>query len=241
MLIVAGLLGMLVGAATSGEPPPPKITQFVLKARGKTAIEVLRLDAPVLYAGGDNPRLGLAQDYPHDEGLAAHRDVLFATGFSGTSWREKYFTEGEVVDPTFAEDPVLRATYLREQFVKGEVGSCALDYRFRFRHHPAIKIDEVWLNWYHGGTQPASAAHHFRMTNVVVARAYIGPVARWDDDSRSARSVGRAALPLPGLRARPLPKVRGDPWKQIRSGNTRHFHQPRAGVRGETAEGEVVA
>jgi hypothetical protein len=48
----------------------------------------------------------------------------------------------------------------------------------RFRHHPAIKIDEVWLNWYHGGTKPAQATHHWRMSNIVVARSYIGPLAR---------------------------------------------------------------
>lgn len=46
----------------------------------------------------------------------------------------------------------------------------------RFRHHPKIKLDEVWLNWYHGGTKPAEATHHYRMSNVVVARSYIGPM-----------------------------------------------------------------
>jgi hypothetical protein len=331
-----------------GKVQSATLTLHCVKARTQTAIEVQRLDAPVLYAGGGAPQLGLAQDYPHDQGIAAHRDVLFATDFAGTSWREKYFTEGQVLDPTFAENPMSRSTCLRGQFVKGEVGSCALDYRWsthrqsepeevyfryyvllekdfgstvdgnkmpglagrygrwngryyevvcgnggsrttglvsqtergkvlcgwsmrglghqkpaddnpyreltavgtyayhadqaghfgdhwrwgtavlehdrwycieqyvkvnsvegpfdalgngtgrrdgvlrvwldgqpvfektdiRFRHHPAIKIDEVWLNWYHGGTQPAAATHHYRMANVVVARAYIGPLAR---------------------------------------------------------------
>jgi hypothetical protein len=46
----------------------------------------------------------------------------------------------------------------------------------RFRLNRDIKINEVWLNWYHGGTRPAQAVHHWRMANVVVARSYIGPM-----------------------------------------------------------------
>jgi hypothetical protein len=44
------------------------------------------------------------------------------------------------------------------------------------RKHPAIKIDEVWLDHYHGGTIPAEHEHGLQMAALVVARGYIGPM-----------------------------------------------------------------
>jgi hypothetical protein len=46
------------------------------------------------------------------------------------------------------------------------------------RVHPAIKIDEVWLDHYHGGPRPAETTHRFSMAGLVVARRYIGPINR---------------------------------------------------------------
>jgi len=335
-------------SGVAGEIQGATLTLQATKSSRPATVEVMRLDATAVYAGGGPPKLGLAKDYPYDRGIAAHRDVVFATDFSGTDWRQRHFTEGDISDPAFGEEPSLRSTYIRGQFTKGNTGSCGLEYRWtahnlpepeeiyfryyvfleddfgslvdgnkmpglagrygirrgtswsrvdgnggspttgrareskagrvlsgwsmravglqkpaddnpyrdltgvntyayhadqrgsygdhwrwgtallehgrwhcieqyakmnavdgpfdelgngagrtdgalrawldgvqvfektdiRFRHHPAIKIDEVWLNWYHGGTQPAAATHHYRMTNVVVARSYIGPLAR---------------------------------------------------------------
>ncbi len=47
----------------------------------------------------------------------------------------------------------------------------------RWRRHPDMGIQGFWLNWYHGGVQPAPADMHFRMDSVVIAREYIGPRA----------------------------------------------------------------
>jgi len=44
------------------------------------------------------------------------------------------------------------------------------------RKHPAIKVDEVWLDHYHGGTRPAESPHPFAMAALVVAKSYIGPM-----------------------------------------------------------------
>lgn len=48
----------------------------------------------------------------------------------------------------------------------------------RVRQNALIKIDDVWLNWYHGGTEPTppGGTYHYRMSNTVVARKYIGPM-----------------------------------------------------------------
>jgi len=312
----------------------------------RCALELMRLDPPTIHTGGE-ARLGIAKGYPLDKGIASHPEVIFATDFASDDWRTRLFTEGRVSDPSFGHDETLKATYLRGQFVPGDVGSCSLDYRWtthrqpepeevyfrycvwleddfgstvdgnkmpglagrygiwngrywsvvcgnggsrttglvsetargkvrcgwsmrgvalrkpaddnpykdlvapvtyayhadqaghfgddwrwgtvlltknrwysieqyakmnsvsgpldklnngkgqrdgvlrvwldgvevfektdiRYRHNTDIKIDEVWLNWYHGGTRPAAATHHYRMSNIVVARSYIGPVA----------------------------------------------------------------
>lgn len=48
----------------------------------------------------------------------------------------------------------------------------------RLRDLPTIHIEEVWMNVFHGGTRTAPAAMHAYIDSVVVARRYIGPVAR---------------------------------------------------------------
>lgn len=45
-----------------------------------------------------------------------------------------------------------------------------------FTKHPAIGIDEVWLDHYHGGTALPEEEHGFAMAALVVARKYIGPM-----------------------------------------------------------------
>lgn len=44
----------------------------------------------------------------------------------------------------------------------------------RLRDLPAIRIEEVWMNFYHGGTQPTPQAMHAWIDGVVVARRRIG-------------------------------------------------------------------
>lgn len=46
---------------------------------------------------------------------------------------------------------------------------------FRWRRHPEMGIQGFWLNWYHGGTDPAPLDMQYRMNSVVIAREYIGP------------------------------------------------------------------
>jgi hypothetical protein len=58
------------------------------------------------------------------------------------------------------------------------------------RVHPAIRIDEVWLDHYHGGPRPAETTHRVSMAALVVARKYIGPQSR--PAARSARASNAA-------------------------------------------------
>lgn len=62
--------------------------------------------------------------------------------------------------------------------------------KLRFRHHPDIHIDEIWLDHYHGGTKPAERVHSFWMGGIVAASEYIGPVNAADLES-PRRGLGR--------------------------------------------------
>ncbi len=46
-----------------------------------------------------------------------------------------------------------------------------------YRTTDALKIDRIWMNVYHGGTANAPEDYHFFIDNVVIAKAYIGPMA----------------------------------------------------------------
>lgn len=46
----------------------------------------------------------------------------------------------------------------------------------RLRDLPSIRIEEIWLNVFHGGTRTAPANMHAYIDNVVIARHYIGPM-----------------------------------------------------------------
>ena len=46
----------------------------------------------------------------------------------------------------------------------------------RVRDIPSIKIEQIWMNVYYGGTAPAPTDLHLFIDNVVIARKYIGPI-----------------------------------------------------------------
>jgi hypothetical protein len=48
----------------------------------------------------------------------------------------------------------------------------------RFRSVDKLKIEQVWMNVYHGGKRPSPYDQHMYIDNVVIARRYIGPIRR---------------------------------------------------------------
>jgi hypothetical protein len=58
-------------------------------------------------------------------------------------------------------------------------GQLALDYpNLRVRDLPILGIEEVWMNFYHGGIDKAVVDMHAYVDHVVIARRYIGPLSR---------------------------------------------------------------
>ena len=46
----------------------------------------------------------------------------------------------------------------------------------RFRDVDSLKVEEVWMNVYHGGTAPSPYDQHLYVDNLVIASSYIGPM-----------------------------------------------------------------
>ncbi len=65
-------------------------------------------------------------------------------------------------------DGVLRA------WVDGQLAFEKTD--VRMRDIPGLRIEQIWINLYHGGSWTATSDHHLYLDNVVVARGYIGPM-----------------------------------------------------------------
>lgn len=46
----------------------------------------------------------------------------------------------------------------------------------RYRHVDSLKIEQIWMNVYHGGKLPSPRDQHLFIDNVVIAKQYIGPM-----------------------------------------------------------------
>ncbi len=60
-------------------------------------------------------------------------------------------------------------------WIDGRLAWEKIDYRWR--DIDALKIQEIWLNVYHGGTTAADQDMHVYLDNIVIATEYIGPTA----------------------------------------------------------------
>lgn len=66
------------------------------------------------------------------------------------------------------KDGVLRA------WVDGHLAFEKTDVRFRLTDE--LRIEQIWMNLYHGGTTPSPHDQHVFIDNVVIANTYIGPM-----------------------------------------------------------------
>jgi hypothetical protein len=48
--------------------------------------------------------------------------------------------------------------------------------QLRFRNNPQLRVEQVWMNVYHGGREPSPHNQHLYIDHVVIARKYIGPL-----------------------------------------------------------------
>lgn len=69
-----------------------------------------------------------------------------------------------------------KANGVLRAWVDGELAFEKAD--IRFRTVDALKIEDFWLNVYHGGTKPVASDQRLYIDNIVIAREYIGPMVR---------------------------------------------------------------
>lgn len=60
-----------------------------------------------------------------------------------------------------------------ELWVNGHLSYSRTNYRWR--RHPEFGVQGMWIDFYHGGTQPAPYTMNYRVDRVTLARSYIGP------------------------------------------------------------------
>lgn len=81
----------------------------------------------------------------------------------------------------------------------------------RFRRHPAIKVDEAWIDNYHGGSTVAEAQHTLFLADLVVANQYIGPLALGLEDEEDPIVIAQLQAENAALRASlAIEKARAD-------------------------------
>ena len=74
-----------------------------------------------------------------------------------------------------AHDGILRT------WIDGQLAFDKTD--IRFRDVDTLKIEQIWMNVYHGGRSASPYDQHLFIDNVVVARRYIGPMGQTTDDT----------------------------------------------------------
>ena len=68
---------------------------------------------------------------------------------------------------------------------------------WRWRHIPDLKIEEIWMNVYHGGTAPVGQDVHLYIDNVVIADEYIGPLGGIFSDGFESGNVSLWSTTMP--------------------------------------------
>jgi hypothetical protein len=93
-------------------------------------------------------------------------------GYGGLLEKERWYCIEQHVklNAPDRKDGILRA------WVDGRPAFEKTDLRYRTVHR--LKIEKVWMNVYHGGTQPIDRDVHLQIDNVVISRQYVGPMSR---------------------------------------------------------------
>jgi hypothetical protein len=106
----------------------------------------------------------------HAEMRGTYGDVwVWQRGYRGFLEKNRWYCIEQQVKLNQPErnDGILRA------WVDGRLAFEKTD--IRFRTVATLKIEQVWMNVYHGGTKPSPYDQHLFIDNVVIARKYIGP------------------------------------------------------------------
>lgn len=122
----------------------------------------------------DNPLAGLhpigTYCYHTDQAGNYGDGWVWSRGYRGFLEKNRWYCVEQYVklNTPGQKDGVLRA------WIDGRVAFEKTD--IRYRQVDSLKIEQVWMNVYHGGTVPSPYDQHLFIDNVVIARKYIGPM-----------------------------------------------------------------
>lgn len=99
---------------------------------------------------------------------------LWKTGYRGFLENNRWYCVEQYLklNTPGEKDGILRA------WIDGRPAFEKTDIRFRLVDR--LKIEQIWMNVYHGGTIPSPCDQHLFIDNVVVAKRYIGPMRTVD-------------------------------------------------------------
>ena len=122
----------------------------------------------------DNPLAGLHPigTYCYHADMAGdYGDIwVWHKGYRGFLEKNRWYSIEQYVklNTPREKDGILRA------WVDGRLAFEKTD--LRFRNVDRLKIEQIWMNVYHGGKAPSPYDQHLFIDNVVIAREYIGPM-----------------------------------------------------------------
>ncbi len=98
--------------------------------------------------------------------------VLYTDGCRGILNKNKWYSVEQYVkmNSPGTNDGIIKA------WIDGKLAYESDDWRFRTVD--SLKIEQIWMNLYHGGTAVPPTDIHLYIDNVVIARSYIGPMAQ---------------------------------------------------------------
>lgn len=74
---------------------------------------------------------------------------------------------------------------ITETWIDGRLAYRRTNWRWRNEGFDNIKIEQIWLNVYHGGTTPSATDISLYIDNIVIASSYIGPMTTADMSASS--------------------------------------------------------
>ena len=97
---------------------------------------------------------------------------LWSKGYRGFLQKNRWYAIEQYLSMNTPgkKDGILRA------WIDGKLAFEKTD--IRFRHVDTLKIEQIWMNVYHGGKKPSPHDQHMFVDNVVIARKYIGPTGK---------------------------------------------------------------
>jgi hypothetical protein len=122
----------------------------------------------------DNPLAGrhpLGTYCYHADQEGTYGDIwLWKCGYRGFLEKNRWYCVEQhlKLNTPKKKDGVLRA------WIDGRLAFEKTD--IRFRDLDRLRIEQVWMNVYHGGTAPSPYDQHLFIDNVVIAQKYIGPM-----------------------------------------------------------------